>query len=150
MRFHVGTVLNRNRKSLDTKPLNILLMEDLMSHPIVHIELSAENHEEMAKWYGQLFGWSTQGFPEMNYSTFSSGEGGVGGGFNPYSEGAPAGTIVPYVQCEDINGMIAKVESMGGKILLPPMSIPTVGQVAQFTDPSGNRMALLQPEESGM
>ena len=121
-----------------------------MSHPIVHIELSAENHQEMAKWYNEVFGWTSQNFPETNYSIFNSGEGSPPGGFNPYSEGAPAGTVVIYIHCDDINAMVSKIEASGGKILLPPMPIPTVGQIAQFTDPSGNRMAVLQPEEGGM
>ncbi len=121
-----------------------------MSHPIVHIELSAENHQEMAKWYAEVFGWTYEDFSDMNYSVFNSGEGSLGGGFNPISDEAPAGTVVPYIQCDDINKMVAKIEANGGKTVLPPMPVPTVGQIAQFTDPSGNLMAVIQPEEGGM
>jgi len=121
-----------------------------MSHPIVHIELSAENHQEMANWYGEVFGWKSEAYPDMNYSTFKSGEDSLGGGFNPITEEAPAGTVVVYINCDDINEMVSKIEANGGKVVVPPMPIPTVGQIAQFIDPSGNLMAVIQPEEGGM
>ena len=44
-----------------------------MSHPIVHIELSAENHLEMAKWYAEVFGWTYENYTEMNYSMLRAG-----------------------------------------------------------------------------
>jgi predicted enzyme related to lactoylglutathione lyase len=116
-----------------------------MSHPIVHIELTAENLKDLAKFYTDTFGWSIQEFPEMNYITFSSGEGAVGGGFTPAEQGVPPGTVVSYIQCEDIQAHLEKIEGNGGKILRPPMEVPGVGQIAHFFDPSGNRMALLQP-----
>ncbi len=116
-----------------------------MSHPIVHIELTAENLEELAKFYVDSFGWETKSWPEMNYITFSSGKGDLGGGFNPVQEGVPPGTVVTYIQCDDINAMIAKIESNGGTILISPLDVQGVGQIAQFFDPAGNRMAVLQP-----
>lgn len=116
-----------------------------MSHPIVHIELTADNLEALAKFYADTFGWETKNFPEMNYITFSSGKDDVGGGFTPIQEGVPAGTVVSYIQCDDIGASLAEVEANGGKTLMSPTEVPGVGQIAQFIDPAGNRMALLQP-----
>jgi len=116
-----------------------------MSHPIIHIEISAADRQEAVKFYTEIFGWQTQDFPQMNYTTFSFGQEGMGGGFNPVQEGNPPGTVVPYIQTDDIDAVLAKVEAKGGKTLMPKMEIPGVGFIAQFSDPTGNRMALLTP-----
>jgi predicted enzyme related to lactoylglutathione lyase len=117
-----------------------------MPHPIVHIELSANDHGQAAQWYQDVFGWQTQAFPEMNYSTAQPAEGAVGLGFNPVSEQQPAGTVTAYIHCPDIAATVASLEAKGGQILMPPTPIPTIGQIALFRDPTGNMMGLLQPE----
>ena len=118
-----------------------------MSHPIVHIELSASSHKEAAKFYAEVFGWAMTDFPEMDYTTFSSGENAPGGGFNNVQEGNPAGTTVIYIHTDSIEESAAKIEAGGGQLLGPAMDIPTVGTMQHFTDPTGNHMSLLKPEE---
>jgi predicted enzyme related to lactoylglutathione lyase len=109
---------------------------------IVHIELSANNREKAAEFYSKLFGWEVQQIPEMNYATFST-TGDLGGGFNPVSEDNPAGTVIAYVNSEDIEADLTKIESLGGKRLVPKTEIPTVGWFAMFADPTGNKVGLL-------
>ena len=118
-----------------------------MSHPIVHIELSANNHEDAAKFYGNVFGWETQSFPEMNYTTFMSGEGVPGGGFNNVSDENPAGRIVIYINTDDIEASMKKIEANGGQRVGPNIDIPDVGTMAMFKDPTGNSVSLLKPIE---
>jgi len=117
-----------------------------MAHPIVHIEISSKNHKESAQWYKDVFGWETQEFPEQDYSTWSGGDDGVGGGFNQISDDNPAGTITFYLHTDDLAASLAKVKEMGGEIVLESYDIPTVGTMATFKDPSGNMVSLLQPE----
>ena len=116
-----------------------------MSHPIIHLELSAQDRQEAANFYKTIFGWETQDFPDMDYTTFKSGERGIGGGFMTVRDDSPAGTVVAYIETADINDTLAQIEAHGGKTLTPPMDIPGVGQFAHFSDPTGNRMAVLQP-----
>ncbi len=116
-----------------------------MTHPIVHIEISSKNHKESAKWYADVFGWETQEFPEQDYSTWSGGEEGVGGGFNAISDDFLAGSITFYIHTDDLSASLAKVKESGGEILLESYEIPTVGTMASFKDPSGNVVSLLQP-----
>ncbi|MCC6166755.1 MAG: VOC family protein [Caldilineaceae bacterium] len=117
-----------------------------MAHPIVHVEFSAKDQAEAAKWYSELFGWQTQSWPEMSYTTFLPEEGAVGGGFNPIGNGTPAGAVVVYIETDDIAGHVAKIEQAGGVITMPIQQVPTVGQIAVFRDPSGNMVGLIQPE----
>jgi predicted enzyme related to lactoylglutathione lyase len=120
----------------------------MMSHPIVHIELSSINHKEAAKFYADVFGWEMSDFAEMHYTTFLSGENAPGGGFNDVQEGNPAGTTVVYIHTDSIEDSVVKIEASGGKMLTPPIDIPGVGTMQHFSDPTGNRMSLLKPTES--
>ena len=119
-----------------------------MSHPIVHIEFSANDHEEAGQFYSDVFGWETEEFPEMNYTTFAGPDGSVGGGFNPVSDDAPAGTVMVYIGTDDLASSLQRIEAHGGKIILPNYEIPGVGTMAVFSDPTGNKVALLQAIES--
>ncbi|HZD11757.1 MAG TPA: VOC family protein [Candidatus Binatia bacterium] len=121
-----------------------------MSHPIVHVEISAQDRAKLADFYSEIFGWQFQDYPDMNYTTFTSGEGGVGGGYNPVQEDNPAGTIVVYIAVDDVQGTLDKIEECGGKTLVPPTEIPGVGTIAQFHDPTGNRMAIIKGDENAM
>jgi predicted enzyme related to lactoylglutathione lyase len=117
----------------------------MSKHPIVHFELSSTDQEKMKAFYGTVFGWAFQEWPEMNYVTFSTGEGELGGGFSPVSDQYPAGLVVNYIRCDDINAAIASIKSNGGKLIMRVMEVPGVGQIVMFTDPSGNTVGLIQP-----
>ena len=116
-----------------------------MSHPhhIVHIELSAADHKAAAQFYAEVFGWQTQEFAEMNYSTFAA-EGGSPGGFNPVSDEYPAGSVTVYIGTPDLAASLEKVKANGGTVVMPFHEIPGVGTMATFKDPTGNLMALMQ------
>jgi len=117
----------------------------MSNHPIVHIEISANDREAAGKFYHDLFGWEVQQFPDMDYATFTTGDGGPGGGFNPVRPDNPSGTIMVYVNTDHLDETVRKVESLGGKIVSPRMEIPDVGWFAIFSDPTGNHIALLEP-----
>jgi predicted enzyme related to lactoylglutathione lyase len=111
------------------------------SHPIVHVELSANDFDSAGKFYSELFGWQVQHHPEMQYSTFMA-EGGPGGGFAKAGENTPAGKTTVYVGTDDIDATLAKAEQLGGKILMPKMEIPNTGWMGLFQDPTGNTVGL--------
>lgn len=111
-------------------------------NPIVHIELSAEDRRKSADFYADIFGWKVSHMDEMNYTTFSTEQENMGGGFNPVTEQAPAGTVVVYIGSADIEADLEKIEAHGGQTLVPKTEIPQMGWFAWFKDPSGNTMAL--------
>lgn len=113
----------------------------MSKHPIVHIEFSAKDHEKAGKFYSQLFGWKIEQHPEMHYATFEA-EGGPGGGFNPVSEDYPAGTVMIYIQTDDIDVTLAEAEKLGAKTLVPKSEIPNTGWFGIFSDLSGNKVGL--------
>jgi predicted enzyme related to lactoylglutathione lyase len=110
-------------------------------HPIVHIEISANNLDEATKFYQRAFGWVIESIPEMGYATFVA-EGGPGGGLNPVTADNPAGTVLVYVDTDDIAGDLQRIESLGGKTVVPKTEIPGFGWFGVFADPTGNHIGL--------
>ena len=117
------------------------------AHPIVHIEIPATDAKTAGKFYSDLFDWKMEHDPNLNYVQFTA-EGGPGGGFAPLGQGDPngfevkPGNVLIYIDTDDIEGTLARVESLGGKILVPKSEIPTVGWYGFFTDPTGNPIGL--------
>ncbi len=108
---------------------------------IVHVEFPAANVDSAGSFYQELFGWKITPMPEMNYTMFED-EGGSGGGFPQVSEENPAGQVLVYIDSEDIEADLKKVEKLGGKILRQKTEIPGMGWFGVFKDPTGNALAL--------
>jgi len=53
-----------------------------------------------------------------------------------------------YVDTADIDASLAKVEQLGGKVMLPRSEIPGMGWFALFSDPSGNQIGLFEDLEN--
>jgi predicted enzyme related to lactoylglutathione lyase len=80
-------------------------------------------------------GWRFKG--ETNYREFAPGvSGGIG-----LSEG-PAVTF--YIQAEDLDAALAKVEQHGGKALRRPEEVAPNVVIAAFADPAGNEIGLIR------
>ncbi len=115
----------------------------MAAHPIVHLELFAQDPATSAKFYNEVFGWKIEVDPNFNYYQFAA-EGGPGGGFVVAGEQMPykPGDIIPYISVDDIDAALKQVEGAGGKTLLPKTEIPGIGWFALFNDPAGNRIGL--------
>lgn len=113
---------------------------------IVHIEIPAKDRKEAMKFYGALFDWETEEYPEMMYATFASGS--VGGGFSPVGDfpemnlSTNVGDVLLHIESEDIEADLARIGEAGGKTVLPKTDIPGIGWFAVFEDPTGNHLAL--------
>jgi hypothetical protein len=108
---------------------------------VVHVEIPAVNVEAAGKFYQELFGWKTEHMPEMNYTMWADGSG-SGGGFPAVSDENPAGQVLVYIDSDDIEVDLKKVEQLGGKVIHPKSEIPQMGWFGIFKDPTGNVLAL--------
>lgn len=118
----------------------------MAAHPIVHIELSANDPQAASQFYKEIFGWQINVAPEFDYHMFQA-EGGPGGGFVKVGSGADAfknsaGDVLVYIGSDDIDADLRQVEARGGKIVAPKMEIPQTGWFGVFTDPTGNKIGL--------
>jgi len=119
----------------------------MTNRAIVHIEIPAANRQDAGKFYADLFGWEIQHMEEMSYTTFKTGDG-LGGGF-PDAGGdfAKPDHVLIYIDSDDIDADLKKIEAAGGKTVHPKAEIPGFGSWAAFTDPTGNTIGLYQVEK---
>ena len=91
-----------------------------------------------------MFGWTLteSGGPATMIDT------GGGSGINGHMSSLghePHHYATFYVQVDDIPAYLAKIESLGGKTIVPPVTIPT-GTFAWFADPDGTTIGLWTPK----
>lgn len=113
-------------------------------------ELQSSNVEESKAFYSKLFGWQAEEMPSDSgpYTIFKAGGEQVAGLMQLPQEAADMGAQPywgAYVSVEDLDAVISAAEQMGGKVLMPPMDVPTVGRFALLMDPQGAVFYALQP-----
>jgi predicted enzyme related to lactoylglutathione lyase len=111
-------------------------------HPISHIEIPAENPNEVSAFYRDVFGWKIETNAEHNYVTYQDG-GSLRGGFpGPGEPTYKPDRLLVYLATDDIDASLADVEAHGGKTVLPKTEVAHVGWWAVFADPAGNYIGL--------
>ena len=119
-----------------------------MTNSINWFEIPVTDFTRAKKFYETLFGMEVM---EMPHPTYKYGmlpadmqNGGVGGGIvqGEGFEPSTKGTIVYLNGGEDLSVPLSRVETAGGKIILPKTAIGGNGFMAQFIDTEGNRIAL--------
>ena len=108
---------------------------------VVHVEIPAETVSAASKFYEELFGWKMEHAAEFDYTMWTDGSG-YGGGFNKVDDHNPVGQVLVYIDSEDIEADLKKVEQLGGTVVTPKTEIPGTGWFGQFRDPTGNVLAL--------
>ena len=112
---------------------------------ICHVEIPCTDFEKVKKFYGDVFGWETQLMPEMDYAMFKAPDG-IGGGFSKQLKTSETG-ILFYIEVEDIETTLKKVDGASGKTVTPKTQIsPEVGYFAVFTDSENNVIGLWAKE----
>jgi uncharacterized protein len=115
----------------------------LIKHEIVHWEIQAQNPSLLHDFYGEALGWDIDANNPMKYGMVASGgptgiNGGIGG--SP----APGSRVLVYAQVASIPALLERIESLGGKIVMPRTDIGPV-VMGLYEDPEGNLMGLLEP-----
>jgi predicted enzyme related to lactoylglutathione lyase len=110
-------------------------------------ELTTTDPQAAAKFYSQLFGWTTQdmGADMGHYLMASVGDTGVCG-LMGMPEGAPAGMPPQwgsYVTVDKVEPVLARCSELGGSTLVPPMDVPGVGRMAVLRDPQGAVLSIM-------
>jgi predicted enzyme related to lactoylglutathione lyase len=119
-----------------------------MGNPVTWFEINGPEPEQTAKFYSELFGWSIQSMPEANYTLIDTHAGdGVNGGLAQTREGQPTHSVF-YAENPDIQALLDRAESMGAKTVVPVTDVPDMVTFAQFTDPFGNLVGLVQGDGS--
>ena len=104
-----------------------------------YLELPGGDLPATKAFYGEAFGWTFIDYgPE--YASFNEG---LDGGFDAQAGGVR--TPLPVLFARDLEAMQARVEAAGGAIVRPIFAFPG-GRRFECLDPSGNRLAIYQPD----
>lgn len=112
-----------------------------MPNPVVHFEIGVRDTAKAIAFYGGLFDWEIhdQGPAKM----VMAGPKGIGGHFSSLGH-EPHNFTHFYVQVDDVQAYLDKAATLGGKMIVPPVTIPD-GVFAWMSDPEGNIVGLWKP-----
>lgn len=119
---------------------------------VVHFEIPADDLARAKKFYGTVFGWTLNDFPEMEYTIARTVEsdqngmpkeaGAINGGMLQRQD--PVKSPVITIDVDNMDQAAATIEKNGGKIIRPKMPVGDMGFAAYFKDTEGNVVGLWQ------
>ncbi len=122
-------------------------MSDGKRNALNWFEIPASDFKRATKFYETILGAAmhTTNMGGADMAFFPMDEGKVGGSVvhHPFMKPSMDGTTVYLNANPDLAPMLARVESAGGKVLVPKTEItPEIGHFAVFVDTEGNKVAL--------
>ena len=113
-----------------------------MANPVVHFEVTGKDGKKLQEFYSKTFGWQVNADNPMNYGIVDAQVGGIAGGISAGDGGTKQVTF--YIEVDDPQAYLDKVEAKGGKTVMPVTEIPGMVVLAQFADPEGNVVGLVK------
>ena len=111
--------------------------------PVIHFEIGCKDSESTKAFYKEAFGWSiNQRGPA---AVIDPTEKGIGGHITSLGH-EPHNYVTVYLQVDNIDEYLERIEKLGGKKIIGPVPIPT-GRFAWFSDPEGNMLGLQEPKK---
>ncbi len=116
----------------------------------VWAELMTSDPAAAQKFYLAVLPWGTSQFEggPMPYTMWTSNGTSLGGVMTLPDEAKAAGAPphwLAYIGTPDVDGTVAQATTLGGKVLVKPQDIPTVGRFAVLQDPQGAVFAVYTP-----
>lgn len=118
-----------------------------MANTVAWFEVVGTDGNQLRGFYGDVFGWNFQ-MPddaEMDYGMTDPSQTGIGGGVGATPTGNGHATF--YVEVDDPQATLDKIEAAGGTVVMPVTEMPMV-TIAQFKDPQGNLVGLFNGGQS--
>jgi predicted enzyme related to lactoylglutathione lyase len=110
---------------------------------VTWFEVVGRDGEQLRSFYGDVFGWSFNVPPEVDYGMIEGGDGGIGGGIGAAPGGPGHATF--YVEVDDLQATLDKIASHGGQTAVPVTEMEMV-TFAMFTDPEGHLVGLVKSQ----
>jgi len=116
------------------------------ANPVVHFEIGCKDLAKTSTFYSSLFGWATTiSGPSATISTNSTE--GIQGHLTALGH-EPFNYVSVYIQVDDIEQYLQKIQAAGGQKVVGPIKLPTGQQFAWFKDLEGNVLGLLTKPRS--
>lgn len=113
-----------------------------MPNPVVHFEVLGKDAQATERFYAGVFDWPTEKVMDEYAMVKAQGDPGIPGGVGASPSGAPHATF--YIEVEDLQAALEKIEAAGGSTVQPPMDVPGGPSIALFGDPDGNVIGLVK------
>lgn len=107
-----------------------------MGAPVLQWQLVTTNPEQLARFYGDLFGWSVSADNALGYRQVDTGDSRLPGGMWP---APPTGHnfVQLFVGVPDVEHAVARAKELGGRVIVPPTALPDGDVMAVLADPCG-------------
>jgi predicted enzyme related to lactoylglutathione lyase len=117
---------------------------------IVHFEIPTDDLQRAKTFYNELFGWKIERFPgPMEYwiitTTDADGNKALEGGMMARQH--PEHQITNYIDVPSVDEHSAKVQQLGGKVVVPKTPVPGIGYFAVCLDTENNTFALWETDD---
>ena len=119
---------------------------------VTHFEIPAKDPKKASAFYSKAFGWQFNQYPGFEYwmigTTMSdqmgrpTSPGSINGGMGKKSATLKVPTVT--VSVSDIDGTLANIKKLGGKVVEKKTAVGDMGFTAYFADPDGNVIGLYQ------
>ena len=113
-------------------------------------ELMTNNTERAMDFYGEVAGWTTEGWDQNpTYTMWMGSEGPIGGLMELTGEAAAMGappSWLHYIGTPDIVETVRDAVLLGGRVIKDITAVPSVGRFAVLADPQGAVFAVLEPD----
>jgi uncharacterized protein len=112
-----------------------------MSGKIAHFEINGPDEQALGRFYNQVFGWQVQHNPDFQYGLVSTGDSHLSGGIGRVADGSAP---VIYIEVGKLEDALATIAAQGGATVVEPTVVPGFVRYAQFKDPVGNVLGLVE------
>jgi predicted enzyme related to lactoylglutathione lyase len=112
-----------------------------MPNPVTWFEIIGKDAEKLQAFYRDIFGWKLTAPAPKEFGYYSQLENEPGKGINGGIGGAMQGSgarVSIYVEVDDPDAYLKKIEAKGGRTLMPTTTILPGTTIALFADPEGN------------
>jgi hypothetical protein len=113
-----------------------------MSAHVIHFEVTGKDGKKLQSFFSEVFGWTIDTNNPGGYGMVRDGDKGLTGGIGQAQDGGQGG-VTWYVHTDDPKGTLARVEKLGGKVIMPLTEVAPETTIALFTDPEGHVIGIM-------
>jgi len=113
-----------------------------MASPVTWFEVVGKDGPALQRFYSEAFGWKLDTNNPGGYGMLRGNGQKITGGVGAAPQGSQGG-VTFYVHTDDPKATLAKIEKLGGKVLMPLTQVAPETTIALFADPEGHVVGLM-------
>ena len=114
-----------------------------MGHPVVQFQIVSKKPDQSSAFYAGLFNWKASDNNALGYRTLDpQNRDGIKGGIWPCPPEGQA-MVQIFIRVPDVGALVAKAQSLGSAVVIPPSKLPDGDEMAVILDPDGLPLGLM-------